>query len=143
MLNRNHVRGRLKITNNDINRLLSKVGEDTGLHEFSPELFEKLESALKDEKQPQVDIHSPVTPALAELLKLLAPLQQQTVNQLKEAHSLLVTRALEEFSQLQPELLKEELQKFAENGGWHSLKQNETNQIDPTTIDIEAKNTQE
>lgn len=134
-MNRHQLRAKFKIKNSDIDRLLTAIGEKPTINDFSDLLVKKIEDALKEE---QLKANTPDEEDLKQVLKLLAPLEENHLKRLKDAHTIIVQRALKQFITMQDELLAEELQNFADSGGWQALEARKPIQLDPTTVDVEA-----
>ena len=133
--NRTQLRAKLKASNTAIDALLVLLGEDPTLEEFSEELVERL---VREKSDQEYQAKQAVAEGLEGLTELLQPtLGAHIADQFKQAHKLIVRKALKEFMAIQPELLSEELAQFELEGGWSYLEEQRKNRaMPPQTVDV-------
>ena len=138
-MNRQQLRAKLKKSNKEIDRLLMKLGEDPEVKEFSSDLVDKLENLRLQEQQEEEENNKVPLESLEDLIKLLSPCEASIVENLKEAHKVMVKRAWQEYLKISDDLTKEMIRELAVNEDWKGLEGKAESEI----IDIEATNSSE
>ena len=132
-MNRQQLRAKLKKSNKEIDRLLMKLGEDPEVKEFSSDLVDKLENLRLQEQQEEEENNKVPLESLEDLIKLLSPCEASIVENLKEAHKVMVNGHWKGFLKIRKALNKERLRDLEVTGNGKGIE----------VIDIEATNSSE